>query len=73
MAQIRAINGAIGLRRAVRLLLHDQSAQFLQVGWALKRGTVAKNIRLTSNQEEVECNVEKMRGLVLKTCFLKKA
>ena len=39
----------------------------------LKRGTVAKNIRLTSNQEEVECNVEKVRGLVLKTCFLKKA
>jgi len=39
----------------------------------LKRGTVAKNIRLTSNQDEVECNVEKVRGLVLKTCFLKKA
>jgi len=39
----------------------------------LKRGTVAKNIRLTSNLEEVECNVEKVRGLVLKTCFLKKA
>ena len=39
----------------------------------LKRGTVAKNIRLTSNLEEVECTVEKVRGLVLKTCFLKKA
>ncbi len=39
----------------------------------LKRGTVAKNIRLTSNEDEVECNVEKVRGLVLKTCFLKKA
>ena len=39
----------------------------------LKRGTVAKNIRLTSNQDEVECNLEKVRGLVLKTCFLKKA
>ena len=38
-----------------------------------KRGTVAKNIRLTSNQDEVECNVEKVRGLVLKSCFLKKA
>lgn len=39
----------------------------------LKRGTVAKNIRLTDDEEEVECNVDKVKGLVLKTCFLKKA
>ncbi len=39
----------------------------------LKRGTVVKNIRLTDDQEEIECNVEKVKGLVLKTCFLKKA
>ena len=39
----------------------------------LKRGTIAKNIRLTDDPEEVECNVEKVKGLVLKTCFLKKA
>ena len=38
----------------------------------LKRGTVAKNIRLTDDDEEVECNVDKVKGLVLKTCFLKK-
>jgi protein PhnA len=38
----------------------------------LKRGTVAKNIRLTDDPEEVECNVDKVKGLVLKTCFLKK-
>ena len=38
----------------------------------LKRGSVAKNIRLTDDPEEVECNVEKVKGLVLKTCFLKK-
>ena len=38
----------------------------------LKRGTVAKNIRLTDDEEEVECNVDKVKGLVLKTCFLKK-
>jgi len=39
----------------------------------LKRGTVAKNIRLTLNPEEVECNVEKVRGLVLRAEFVKKA
>jgi protein PhnA len=33
---------------------------------------VAKNIRLTDDVEEVECNVDKVKGLVLKTCFLKK-
>lgn len=39
----------------------------------LKRGTSIKNIRLTGDAEEIECNAEKVKGLVLKTCFLKKA
>lgn len=39
----------------------------------LKRGMRIKNIRLTDNPEEIECNVEKVKGLVLKTCFLRKA
>lgn len=39
----------------------------------LKRGTTIRNIHLTDNEEEIECNAEKVRGLVLKTCFLKKA
>lgn len=39
----------------------------------LKRGTLIKNIRLTADHEEIECNAEKVKGLVLKTCFLKKA
>ncbi|WP_296698184.1 alkylphosphonate utilization protein [Thiocapsa sp. UBA6158] len=38
----------------------------------LKRGTVIKNIRLTSDEEDIECNADKVKGLVLKTCFLKK-
>ena len=39
----------------------------------LKRGTMVKNIRLTYDAGEIEANVEKVRGLVLKTEFLKKA
>lgn len=39
----------------------------------LKRGTVVKNIHLTDSETEIECRVEKIKGLVLKTCFLKKA
>jgi len=38
----------------------------------LKRGTLVKGIHLTDDEDEVECRVEKVKGLVLKTCFLKK-
>ncbi len=38
----------------------------------LKRGTVIKNIRLNDNEDEIECNADKLKGLVLKTEFLKK-
>jgi len=37
----------------------------------LKRGKKFKNIRLTNNNEEVECR-EGKSTIVLKTCFLKK-
>jgi protein PhnA len=38
----------------------------------LKRGTTFKNIRLTDNEEEIECG-QGRNTVVLKTCFLKKA
>ena len=39
----------------------------------LKRGTLAKAIRLTGDPDEIECRVEKVKGLVLRTEFVKKA
>ena len=39
----------------------------------LKRGTVVKNIRLTDNEQEIEGRTDKIKGLVLKTMFVKKA
>ena len=39
----------------------------------LKQGTKIKNIRLTDSEQEVECNTDKVKGLVLRTEFLKKA
>ena len=39
----------------------------------LKRGTRVKSIRLTDDPDEVECSVDKVKGLVLRTEFLKKA
>jgi protein PhnA len=38
----------------------------------LKRGTVFRNIRLTDDDEAVECG-QGRNTVVLKTCFLKKA
>ena len=38
----------------------------------LKRGTLIKNIRLTDDAALIECNAEKIKGLVLRTEFLKK-
>lgn len=38
----------------------------------LKRGTTFKNIRLTENEEEIECG-QGRNTIVLKVCFLKKA
>lgn len=37
----------------------------------IKRGTMVKSIRLVS-EEEIECKVDGMKGIILKTCFLKK-
>ena len=39
----------------------------------LKRGVVVKNIRLTDNPAEIEGSTAQVKGLVLKTEFLKKA
>jgi protein PhnA len=40
----------------------------------LKQGTLIRNIRLVADDaEHIEGNSEKIKGLVLKTCFLRKA
>jgi len=39
---------------------------------ALKKGTVVKNIRLTDDEDEINCSVAEIKGLVLRTEFVKK-
>jgi protein PhnA len=39
----------------------------------LKRGTVIRGIHLTDNADEIEGRTDKVKGLVLRTEFLKKA
>jgi protein PhnA len=38
----------------------------------LKQGTVIKSIRLTDNDQEVDCRHEGIKGLVLRTEFVRK-
>jgi protein PhnA len=38
-----------------------------------KRGTMIKGIRLTTDPDEIDCKHEKIKGLVLRTAFVKKA
>ena len=39
----------------------------------LKRGSLIKNIRLTDDPAEIECRSDKVKDLVLRTEFVKKA
>ena len=41
-------------------------------GQTLKQGTVIRSIRLTDNPEEIDCRHESIRGLVLRTEFVRK-
>ncbi|HEY5798190.1 MAG TPA: alkylphosphonate utilization protein [Bosea sp. (in: a-proteobacteria)] len=41
-------------------------------GQTLKQGTVIKSIRLTDDPDEIDCRHEAIRGLVLRTEFVRK-
>jgi protein PhnA len=41
-------------------------------GQTVKRGTTVKNISLTDDPELIDCRTKDIKGLVLKTCFVKK-
>ncbi len=38
----------------------------------IKKGTVIKSIKLTGDVEEVECRYDNMKGIILRTEFLRK-
>lgn len=41
-------------------------------GQTLKQGTVIRSIRLTDNDEEIDCRHDRIKGLVLRTEFVRK-
>jgi protein PhnA len=68
---VRDSNGTILNEGDSVTLIKDLKVKGTSV--TLKRGTLVKNIRLTGDPAEIECNAEKVKGLVLRTEFLKKA
>lgn len=71
LMEVRDSNGSLLAEGDSVTVIKDLKVKGTSV--TLKRGTVIKNIHLTHDEEEIECRVEKVKGLVLKTCFLKKA
>lgn len=69
--EVRDSNGALLQEGDSVTVIKDLKVKGSSV--TIKRGTMIKNIHLTDDEGEIECNAEKVKGLVLKTCFLKKA
>lgn len=69
---VRDSNGAILVDGDSVTLIKDLKVKG-SGGVTLKRGTLIRNIRLTDDEGEIECNAEKVKGLVLRTEFVKKA
>jgi protein PhnA len=71
MSETRDSNGTLLKDGDNVTLIKDLKVKGTSV--TLKRGTMVRGIHLTDNLEEVDCRVEKVKGLVLRTEFLKKA
>jgi protein PhnA len=79
-SEVAAVSGAqIEVRDAVGNPLADGDSvtliKDLKVKGAnqtLKRGTVIKSIRLTGDEQEIDCRFEGIKGLVLRAEFVKK-
>ncbi len=74
-----AATAVIEVRDSVGNLLADGDAVTLVkdlkvkgAGQTLKRGTVIKSIRLTGDDQEIDCRYEGIKGLVLRAEFVRK-
>lgn len=72
-------DAAVVVRDAVGNVLSDGDAVTLikdlnvkGAGQVLKRGTVIKSIRLTGDDQEIDCRYEAIKGLVLRAEFVRK-
>jgi protein PhnA len=74
-----ATDDAVIVRDSVGNILADGDAVTLikdlnvkGAGQTLKRGTVIKSIRLTGDDQEIDCRYEAIKGLVLRAEFVRK-
>ncbi|HPU14721.1 MAG TPA: alkylphosphonate utilization protein [Polymorphobacter sp.] len=72
-------SGQVEVRDSVGNLLADGDSVTLikdltvkGAGQTLRRGTVIKSIRLTGDDQEIDCRYEGIKGLVLRAEFVKK-
>lgn len=75
----RAQAGAVVVRDAAGNALADGDSVVLVkdlkvkgAGQTLKQGTVIRSIRLTDDPEEIDCRHDAIKGLVLRTEFVRK-
>ena len=71
MSDVKDMNGNILSDGDQVTIVKDLKVKGTSV--TLKRGTMLRSIRLTGDPETIECNADKVKGLVLRTEFLKKA
>lgn len=79
LAAKRAAEGTVEVRDAVGNLLADgdqvtliKDLEVKGAGQTLKRGTLIKSIRLTSDAQEIDCRFDGIKGLVLRAEFVRK-
>ena len=70
LAEVRDASGNVLADGDSVVLIKDLKVK--GAGQTLKQGTVIKTIRLTDNPEEIDCRHEAIKGLVLRTEFVRK-
>jgi protein PhnA len=79
LAKRQAEASIIEVRDAVGNVLQDgdqvtliKDLEVKGAGQTLKRGTLIKSIRLTSDPQEIDCKYDGIKGLVLRAEFVRK-
>ena len=79
LAAKQAAADTIEVRDAVGNLLQDgdqvtliKDLEVKGAGQTLKQGTLIKSIRLTGDEQEIDCRHEAIKGLVLRAEFVRK-
>ena len=69
-SEVRDASGNVLVDGDAVVLIKDLKVK--GAGQTLKQGTVIRSIRLTGNPEEIDCRHDAIKGLVLRTEFVRK-